>query len=198
MQSSSVVVDSPKPAHAQCDPEHAVYRATTAADRHMVRTHDKHSYRTQLYSASSQTLSTRLGLSQLSWPAQRVTREAARPSLVSCENNAVKYSKFQLSVERHPGSHWSCFTLLCDWSRNVAPLSQPIKDKTKTNHVLVAAFSRALVGRGNCSSFGFYDTQSKSSLERFSTTFREINTRVIITANQKTDPYRKELIRTKK
>ena len=140
MQSSSVVVDSPKPAHAQCDPEHAVYRATTAADRHMVRTHDKHSYRTQLYSASSQTLSTRLGLSQLSWPAQRVTREAARPSLVSCENNAVKYSKFQLSVERHPGSHWFCFTLLCDWSRNVALLSQPIKDKTKTNHVLVAAF----------------------------------------------------------
>ena len=107
-------------------------------------------------------------------------------------------ASFNSSVERHPGSHWFCFTLLCDWSRNVAPLSQPIKDKTKTNHVLVAVFSRALVGRGNCSSFGFYDTQSKSFLERFSTTFREINTRVIITANQKTDPYRKELIRTKK
>ena len=31
-----------------------------------------------------------------------------------------------------------CFTLLCDWSRKLAPLSQPIRCKTTTNHDLVA------------------------------------------------------------
>ena len=35
---------------------------------------------------------------------------------------------------------WFCFTLLCDWSTNLAPLSQPIRYKTKTNPDLVARF----------------------------------------------------------
>ena len=45
--------------------------------------------------------------------------------------------KFQLSVESNPGLHWFCFTTLCDWSRKLAPPSQPIRYKTKTNHDLV-------------------------------------------------------------
>ena len=35
------------------------------------------------------------------------------------------------------------FTLLCDWSRMVAPLSQPIRYKNTTNHDLIACVSRA-------------------------------------------------------
>ena len=34
--------------------------------------------------------------------------------------------------------HWFCFTLLCDWSRKLAPLSRPIRCKPNTNHDLVA------------------------------------------------------------
>ena len=46
-------------------------------------------------------------------------------------------SNFQLSVESNPGLHWFCFTRLCDWSRKLAPSSQPIRRKTKTNRDLV-------------------------------------------------------------
>ena len=46
-----------------------------------------------------------------------------RPSQVTLTLN-VKV--FQLNVERNPGLHWFCFTLLCDWSRKLAPLYQPI------------------------------------------------------------------------
>ena len=46
-------------------------------------------------------------------------------------------SSFQLSVESYPGFHWFCLITLCDWSKNLAPLSQPIRCKTKTNHDLV-------------------------------------------------------------
>ena len=38
-----------------------------------------------------------------------------------------------------------CFTSLCDWSRKLAPLSQPIRWITSTNHALVARVFRALV-----------------------------------------------------
>ena len=37
----------------------------------------------------------------------------------------------------YPGLHWFCFTSLCDWSRKLAPSSQPIRCKTKTNRDLV-------------------------------------------------------------
>ena len=46
-----------------------------------------------------------------------------RPSQVTLTLN-VKV--FQLNVERNPGLHWFWFTLLCDWSRKLAPLYQPI------------------------------------------------------------------------
>ena len=51
---------------------------------------------------------------------------------------SINMSHFQLSVESHPGLHWFCFTSICDWSRQLAPLSQPIRCKTKTNHDGVA------------------------------------------------------------
>ena len=40
-------------------------------------------------------------------------------------------SKFQLSVESNPWLDWFCLTTVCDWSRKFAPISQPIKCKTK-------------------------------------------------------------------
>ena len=46
------------------------------------------------------------------------------------------------SVESNPALHWFCFIWLCDWSRKLVPLSQPIGRKTKTNHDLVDAFSQ--------------------------------------------------------
>ena len=42
----------------------------------------------------------------------------------------VSQSNFQLSVESNPELSWVCFTLICDWSRKFAPLSQPIRCKT--------------------------------------------------------------------
>ena len=46
-------------------------------------------------------------------------------------------SNFQFSVESNPGLHWFCFTVLCEWSRKLAPPSKPIRYKTKTNRDLV-------------------------------------------------------------
>ena len=43
----------------------------------------------------------------------------------------------QLSVQSNPRLHWSCFTLLCDWSRKLEPPSPLISCKTKTNYDLV-------------------------------------------------------------
>ena len=82
---------------------------------------------------------------------------------------------------------WFCFTTLCDWFRNLAPLSQPIRCKTKTNHDLVACvFPRLAPMTCICFNFSlvhcvvyvfcdwsmlllwfwfwFHDTQLKSSL----------------------------------
>ena len=42
-----------------------------------------------------------------------------------------------MSVESNPGWHWFCLTTLCDWSRKLAPPSQPIRCKSKTNRNLV-------------------------------------------------------------
>ena len=101
-------------------------------------------------------------------------------------------SKFQLSVESTSRLGWLCLTSLCDWSTKLAPLSQPIRCKTKTNHDLVTCvfprfrqfswinfdFSLALKSILKSSDFplwllwfGFYvkfyvcfrDTQSKST-----------------------------------
>ena len=33
---------------------------------------------------------------------------------------------------------WFCFTSLCDWLKNLAPLSRPIRSKTQTNRDLLA------------------------------------------------------------
>ena len=38
-----------------------------------------------------------------------------------------KLRNFQMSLKSNPGVHWSCFTLLCDWSKKLAPPSQPIR-----------------------------------------------------------------------
>ena len=37
-----------------------------------------------------------------------------------------------------------CFTTLCDWLAKLAPFSQPMRSKTKTNLTCLHAFSRAL------------------------------------------------------
>ena len=42
-------------------------------------------------------------------------------------------NNFKLSVKSNPGLLWFCFVSLCDWSRKLVPLSQPIRFKTKTN-----------------------------------------------------------------
>ena len=46
-------------------------------------------------------------------------------------------SKFQLSVESNPWLNWFCLTTVCDWSRKFAPISQPIKCKTKIDRDVV-------------------------------------------------------------
>ena len=50
----------------------------------------------------------------------------------------LPWSPLQLSFESSPGLHWVCNTLLCDWSRKLAPSSQPIRCKIKDNRDLVA------------------------------------------------------------
>ena len=39
---------------------------------------------------------------------------------------------FNWLLKSNPGFNWFCFTVLCDWSRILAPPSQPIRCKTKT------------------------------------------------------------------
>ena len=51
---------------------------------------------------------------------------------------SLRQRNFHLNVDCNPGMHWFCFTLLCDWSRKLAPLSLPIRCKIKTNPDLVA------------------------------------------------------------
>ena len=38
---------------------------------------------------------------------------------------------------------WFCIATVCDWLKNLAPLSQPIRSKTKTNRGMMHAFSCA-------------------------------------------------------
>ena len=49
----------------------------------------------------------------------------------------------KLSVESNPGLNWFCFTVLFDWSRKLAPPSQPIRCKQKPIAPWSLAFSRA-------------------------------------------------------
>ena len=42
-------------------------------------------------------------------------------------------SGFQLSVESKFTIAWFCIATACDWPKNLAPLSQPIRSTTKTN-----------------------------------------------------------------
>ena len=55
--------------------------------------------------------------------------------------NATTYYQFrsdiQLSVQSNLGLHRFSFTLLCDWSRKLALLFQPIRRNIKSNHGLV-------------------------------------------------------------
>ena len=53
------------------------------------------------------------------------------------ETNARLLYRFRSSFESKPRLHRFCFLSLCYWSKKLAPLSQPIKCKTKTNHDLV-------------------------------------------------------------
>ena len=48
--------------------------------------------------------------------------------------SVCRYSRFQLSAD----NNWFRFISHCDWSRNHAPLCQPIRYKTKTDHDFVA------------------------------------------------------------
>ena len=38
---------------------------------------------------------------------------------------------------------WFCIATVCDWLKNLAPFSQPIRSKTKTNRDFLHDFSRA-------------------------------------------------------
>ena len=44
---------------------------------------------------------------------------------------AIIIANVQLSVESNPRLHWFWFTTLCNWSRKLAPPSQPIRFKTE-------------------------------------------------------------------
>ena len=55
----------------------------------------------------------------------------------SLESN---YEKSPFNVKSNPDWRWFCFSALCDWSGQLAPFSQPIRCKTRTNHDLSPAF----------------------------------------------------------
>ena len=90
-----------------------------------------------------------------------------------------------MSVESNPGLNWFCFTVLFDWSRKLAPPSQPIRCKLKPIAPWSLAFSRAtgrlhaftsschwlpliisftLIGRCDYFGFGFRHSIEKRSI----------------------------------
>ena len=93
-----------------------------------------------------------------------------------------------MSVESNPGLNWFCFTVLFDWSRKLAPPSQPIRCKLKPIAPWSLAFSRAtgrlhaftsschwlpliisftLIGRCDYFGFGFrYSIEKRSNQRR--------------------------------
>ena len=53
------------------------------------------------------------------------------------------WSHFQFSVESKSILLWFSFTSFCDWSTKLAPLSQPIRCKTKNNRdFVIRVFAR--------------------------------------------------------
>ena len=90
-----------------------------------------------------------------------------------------------MSVESNPGMNWFCFIVLFDWSRKLAPPSQPIRCKLKPIAPWSLAFSRAtgrlhaftsschwlpliisftLIGRCDYFGFGFRHSIEKRSM----------------------------------
>lgn len=49
-----------------------------------------------------------------------------------------------MSIESDQTLLCFCFTSFCDWSRKLAPLSEPIRCEIKKKHELIAGVSRAL------------------------------------------------------
>ena len=49
-----------------------------------------------------------------------------------------------MTIESNLRLLWFCITTLSDWFKTLAPLSQPIRSKIKTNRDLLCAFSHAL------------------------------------------------------
>jgi len=47
-----------------------------------------------------------------------------------------------ISIKRESNLRWFwfCFTPLCDWFKNPTPLSQQMRNKTKTNRIFAAHF----------------------------------------------------------
>ena len=50
----------------------------------------------------------------------------------------IVWSSVKSSVESNLRLHWFFYISLCDWSRKLAPLCQPIRCTPKTNHDFVA------------------------------------------------------------
>ena len=70
--------------------------------------------------------------------------------------SSIDHLSEQFSIERRKKSDIASvflylYTSLCDWSKRIASLSQPIRCKTKTNHDLVT-----LVSRGRLDSFSLW------------------------------------------
>ena len=57
--------------------------------------------------------------------------------VVTISRQSYRMEQFRLSVQRNLGLLCLCFTLLYDWSRKLASLSQPIRCRTITNNCLV-------------------------------------------------------------
>ena len=101
--------------------------------------------------------------------------------------------KYQLNVDNNLGFHKFSFIFLCDWSRQIVPLSQPIRCKARTDHHLDTVaflhfrqyccftlifhwlreiYSLNVIGRCACAGFGFtpLTTQMRSLQNSYNTT----------------------------
>lgn len=54
-------------------------------------------------------------------------------------HSSIVVGSFELSFHNISRLPWFCSTLLSDWLAKRAPVSQPIINKTKTNHDLLAS-----------------------------------------------------------
>ena len=69
---------------------------------------------------------------------RRLIKGDLRISLLPCITKFNRYGDFHLSVESNSRLFWICITTLSVWFKNHAPLSQPIRSKTKTSHESLA------------------------------------------------------------